>query len=48
MNDRNNEQVESGKQGTNKPWERPGQASQNSESPAPPRTERTDKDNQTA
>jgi hypothetical protein len=48
MNDRNKEQAESGKQGTNKPWERPGQSSQNPQSAPPPRTERTTEDNKTA
>ena len=48
MNDRNKEQVDSGKQGTNKPWERPGQSSQNPEQPPPPQTERKQEDNKTA
>jgi hypothetical protein len=50
MGDTNEENVKSGQQGTNKPWERPGQTSHNPNDKAPQKKdrERTQKDNETA
>ena len=46
----NDEQVDRGRQGTNKPWERPGQSSQDPslEPPKKKDRERDAKDNETA
>lgn len=47
MGKQNDKNVKEGQQGTNKPWEKPGQSSQNpSQTPSP--VEREDKDNKTA
>jgi hypothetical protein len=46
----NEEQVKTGRQGTNEPWKRPGQASQDPSAPVPNKEdrERDDKDNETS
>ena len=46
--DRNKEQVDSGKQGTNEPWKHPGHSGQEPGKKPPPKTERTNEDNKTA
>ena len=48
MGDRNDAQIDSGKQGTNEPWKHPGQSSQQPDKKPPPRTERRPEDNKTA
>ena len=48
--DVNKENVKTGQQGTNKPWERPGQISQNPDAKAPKKEdrERTQTNNETS
>lgn len=48
MGETNKDNVKTGQQGTNEPWKRPGQSSQNpAQNPPPPRPRR-DKDNETS
>ena len=46
--DQPEQQIDNGKQGTQKPWERPGQVSQNLDQPEPKKRERDDEDNKTS
>lgn len=44
----NEDNVRTGQQGTNEPWKRPGQSSQNPDQKAPDPRPRRDEDNKTA
>jgi hypothetical protein len=48
MADQNKENVKTGQQGTNEPWNRPDSSSQNPSQPAPRPRPREQKDNETA